>query len=143
MADLGRGLCYGMPVLLYAGLIFILSSLSEFHGELPFFSGYDGLLHLGEYYLLGWLLMRWLLSKRSTFWSTHARPISILIGILYGLADEWHQSFVPGREATLRDVFFDSLGVVAAALTYRTIRRKIPFLERLDRAIERRLARLP
>ncbi len=35
---------------------------------------------------------------------------ALLAAGLYGVSDEWHQSFVPGREATLRDVAFDVLG---------------------------------
>ena len=35
---------------------------------------------------------------------------ALLGAALYGVSDEWHQSFVPGREATLRDVVFDVLG---------------------------------
>ena len=35
---------------------------------------------------------------------------ALLVAALYGVSDEWHQSYVPGREATLRDVVFDVLG---------------------------------
>jgi VanZ family protein len=48
------------------------------------------------------------------------RPVSlaravgaVLITTLYGCSDEWHQSFVPGREADSRDVWFDAIGAVA------------------------------
>ena len=43
-----------------------------------------------------------------------ARAVSaVLITTLYGCSDEWHQSFVPGREADPRDVWFDAIGAVA------------------------------
>jgi len=35
---------------------------------------------------------------------------SIVASILYGVTDEFHQSFTPGRDPKLRDVFFDALG---------------------------------
>lgn len=140
MNEPGRGLCYGMPVIVYGGLIFALSSFSELPEAIPSFSEWDGLLHFVEYYGLGWLLMRWLLSKRGRFWRERSRLVAVLGGVLYGLTDEWHQSFVPGREATLVDVFFDGLGVAAAAFSYRSMRRWFPFLDRLDEEIERRLA---
>lgn len=38
---------------------------------------------------------------------------AVAITIAYGGTDEWHQSFVPGREADLRDVLVDALGAVA------------------------------
>jgi VanZ family protein len=44
--------------------------------------------------------------------------MTILIGKGYAQSDEWHQSFVPGRDASLWDVLFDIAGVVAGAITY-------------------------
>lgn len=41
---------------------------------------------------------------------------AILIGVLYGASDEFHQSFVPARSAELHDVFVDAIGVVAGVL---------------------------
>ncbi len=35
---------------------------------------------------------------------------------LYGLADEFHQSFVPGRSASALDVLWDGMGALAAAI---------------------------
>ena len=43
-----------------------------------------------------------------------------LVAILYGISDEWHQTFVPGREGTLRDVAIDALGVFGMSLWLRT-----------------------
>ena len=38
--------------------------------------------------------------------------LSLLIGILYGASDEFHQSFVPARSAEWHDVFVDAIGVI-------------------------------
>lgn len=40
--------------------------------------------------------------------------ISFLWATLYGISDEIHQSFTPGREPHVRDVMFDSLGSIIA-----------------------------
>ncbi|MBP7876318.1 VanZ family protein, partial [Candidatus Woesebacteria bacterium] len=42
--------------------------------------------------------------------------VPFLICLLYAGLDELHQSFTPGRSATLRDVGYDSLGMLAASL---------------------------
>jgi len=102
------------PVFLYAGLIFLLSSISRFPESTPSFYGLDKVLHFILYLLFGWLICRWLAAdnsflRQNRFWMT------VAIGTLYGFSDEWHQSFVPGREASLWDVFFDGLGVLTAA----------------------------
>ena len=36
------------------------------------------------------------------------------IAVAYGVTDEWHQSFVPGRDADLWDVVADALGATLA-----------------------------
>jgi VanZ family protein len=63
--------------------------------------------------------------------------ITIILGTLYGLGDEWHQAFVPGREASLWDALFDSLGVLTAAGTYRMLTERIRSLNRSFNGPER------
>jgi VanZ family protein len=36
--------------------------------------------------------------------------LAALLSALYGVSDEFHQSFIPGRFATVEDVVADSLG---------------------------------
>ncbi len=43
--------------------------------------------------------------------------VSAVACVLYGVTDEWHQSFVPGRDASAGDVAADALGSFAAAGT--------------------------
>jgi VanZ family protein len=38
---------------------------------------------------------------------------AILFAALYGAGDEWHQSFIPGREARVTDVLIDAAGAAA------------------------------
>ena len=42
--------------------------------------------------------------------------LALLAVVIFGLLDEWHQSFVPGRVADKWDVLADALGGVAALL---------------------------
>lgn len=39
---------------------------------------------------------------------------ALLLTILYALSDEWHQSFVKGRSASISDVLIDTTGAVIA-----------------------------
>jgi VanZ family protein len=48
--------------------------------------------------------------------------LAATVGILFALSDEYHQTFVPGRGGTLRDVGIDGLGV-ALACTLAWLRR--------------------
>jgi VanZ family protein len=49
--------------------------------------------------------------------------ITLIFGTLYGLTDEWHQSFVPERQASARDLAADAVGVAIGSL-FMTTRRK-------------------
>lgn len=105
MDDLRSRVNRWLLVLLWMGLIFFLSSQ-------PHLPHYPSLLidlllkklaHLLEYVVLAMLLYRAMGSKG--FWW------ALLAGGLYALSDELHQSFVPGRNAELLDLAFDTLGV--------------------------------
>ncbi|OIP93068.1 MAG: hypothetical protein COS57_03520 [Syntrophobacterales bacterium CG03_land_8_20_14_0_80_58_14] len=120
-----RRLYYGGPVLLYAGLIFSLSSLSRFPEEVPSFFGFDKVAHFAEYYIFGWLLYRWLSSPDRVWGRQGVLLMTLLVGIGYAAGDEWHQSFVPGRDASFFDALFDAAGIAAAAATYPFILMKI------------------
>ena len=47
--------------------------------------------------------------------------IIIFISLIYAISDEFHQLFVPGRFASLRDVAIDMIGSTFAILTIRIL----------------------
>jgi VanZ family protein len=47
-------------------------------------------------------------------WKLNWAAWTLLIAIAYAGLDEWHQSFVPLREPSVRDVFIDSFGALLA-----------------------------
>jgi VanZ family protein len=109
-----RGLTHVLPPLLWAGLIFALSSRTGEELPLPrFFPHTDKVAHLAFYAVLGALLFR---SGRDQ-WLT--KPVlgwvlfCCLLGSGYGVTDEWHQSFVADRSPSVIDWLVDSVGVVA------------------------------
>ena len=50
-------------------------------------------------------------------WSRSPKAIShgllLAIGVLYGLSDEWHQMYVPGRMPDVADWIADVVGLVS------------------------------
>ncbi len=110
---------FWLPVLVYLVLIFVLSSSSKpvfAETEIPFF---DKFLHTIEYAVLGFLLIRGL--KNSRLWLSNGYFIlfAVVLATLYGISDEFHQHFVPNRNASLGDVFFDCIGSVIGSVVYR------------------------
>lgn len=67
--------------------------------------------HFSIYTLVGFLLMA-LLSTYENIKRKNQIYISTMLGILYAISDEIHQSFTPGRGPKITDVFIDSLGVL-------------------------------
>lgn len=66
--------------------------------------------HFSIYTLVGFLLMA-LFSTYKNIKRKNQICISAILGILYAISDEIHQSFTPGRGPKITDVFIDSLGV--------------------------------
>lgn len=83
-------------------------------------SGIDKALHFGIYLLFGVLLSREL-SEVTSRW--RAAALAIVIAVLFGAADEWHQQFIPGRSTELADWYADSIGATIGAVTVAALRR--------------------
>ncbi len=102
-----RRLLLWLPVVLWAGLIFALSSVPDLGTGL---GTWDLVLrkiaHFCEYAVLGGLLLR----------ALGRELVAVAAGALYAASDELHQHFVPGRHAAFRDVAIDAAGVVAGVL---------------------------
>jgi VanZ family protein len=76
--------------------------------------------HIFGYGLLSILLFRaWretLPSQSGTKWTMHWTTIAVLGTALVASLDEWHQSYLPTRTGTVRDIFLDTAAGVAAQL---------------------------
>jgi VanZ family protein len=74
----------------------------------------DKLAHAIGYAVLGGLVARAVAGGFPLALSPSGAALSVVIAVAYGASDEWHQSFVPGRTADLRDLLADATGAVAA-----------------------------
>ena len=82
--------------------------------------------HLTEYAVLALLLLESLSTERERNWNPRRALLCIGIAAAYSLADEFHQSFVPGRTASLRDCGLDTIGAALALLVGYARRRTPP-----------------
>jgi VanZ family protein len=136
-----RFLFYFLPAAGYAALIFTLSSFAMDIEELRPVLTFDKLLHLVEYYALGYLLMRIFTTSDVPLLAASPVAAAILVGSAYGLSDEIHQYFVPGRDCSFLDFLFDAAGVSLAAFTYSTVRHKLGPVRALENRIEAEVSR--
>jgi len=97
----------------WCALIYYLSDQSVL--PLPhIFNMQDKLVHAAAYAALAWLF--WHAGRRFMPLALLALA-TVLFCSLYGLSDEWHQSFVEGRQADVYDWLADSLGALLLTLT--------------------------
>ena len=93
-------------------MLFGFSSLSTLPSPPQGFSFYD--VHVAAYAGLGALTARATAKGlRSVSW--RAVLVAIVISTLYGVSDEYHQRFVPGRTFDVLDMLADLIGSVAGA----------------------------
>ena len=100
------------------GLIFYLSGQEQVGPELPAFTRV--IAHFSEYAVLAalwiWALVP-ALGRRGLI-------AAVAISVAYAASDEWHQSFVEGRDSDPVDFVVDCCGIAfAAALSYGSARR--------------------
>ncbi len=98
---------WAYPLALAAAIVFA-SSQSHVPGVGT--PGSDKVIHFAAFGLLGTLTVRAL--PRPLAW------LAVLAVSLFGATDEWHQSFIPGRQMDWADWVADTLGAAVAVWAY-------------------------
>jgi len=103
---------YWLPAIMWAAVIFSFSSnptgrASEIHWE-DFLIKKSG--HIFVYSVLTIFLYRAFFNYR--FGEKLSAKYTFVVNVLYAISDEFHQSFTPGREPTVRDILIDSFAIV-------------------------------
>jgi VanZ family protein len=110
-----RVLTVWLPVLAWAAVIFVLSSIPSLSTGL---GTWDTVLrkaaHITEYAVFGALLYR----------AFGRETAALAAGIAYAATDEIHQHFVSGRIGSVVDVAIDALGVAAGMLGWLWVRER-------------------
>ena len=95
--------------------IFVISSFEVDAPGIEHIPLRDKGIHFVEYAVLGWLCAT--ASRQSwpsaSAWRTAA--FAVFVSVLWGLSDEIHQAFVPGRFSELSDVVADLFGSLVGA----------------------------
>ena len=108
------------PVAIYVLLIFYASSLSDPPGVPPL-PHFDKLIHFFEYGLLGFLLGRalGLMGRKGGYLALAAASLAIGAGV--GMADEYYQGTIAGRDRSLADFLVDLVGLLFSLFLLRTL----------------------
>jgi VanZ family protein len=118
------------PVVLWCAIIFTLSSFSTLPG--PPSGITDKHEHFVTYAILAALTLRAIAGGRLAGVTAIGAFLAALFTAFYGVTDELHQAFVPGRDSSVGDFVADSLGgllaagLILACAIIRRVRTRIP-----------------
>jgi VanZ family protein len=108
---------FWLPVILWLMVIFLFSSRPTLKTSEIYWQDFifKKSAHMIEYAILATLFYRALTASGVN--KKEAGIYSIILAATYGLSDEFHQYFTPGREPRIRDVIFDTIGAFLAIWT--------------------------
>ena len=110
-----------LPAIAWMAFIFSMSSREQF--PQPFGMSTFLLSIAAHMFLYGVLATLLLLAFEPKRGATRSTLIAAVTGaVLFGISDEFHQSFVPGRDASVFDVVVDAIGSVIAVSVWTQFR---------------------
>jgi VanZ family protein len=136
---------YWLPLLVWVALIFVGSTdlMSAEHTSrfvVPFLRWLDPTIsaetlmqvhfylrkaaHVSEYAVLAALLYRALVNTLLLGRAMVSTIVVLLFCGIYAASDEFHQSFVPSRTATVHDIAIDGCGAIVGVLLIQLLRRE-------------------
>jgi VanZ family protein len=108
------------PPLVWMALIFFLSSRPDLPGAPD--PALDRILkksaHAGGYATLAILYVRALEGSGAR----RSAPVALVLTGLYAVSDEWHQTYVPGRDGNILDVLIDLAGGILGLFVWQGVR---------------------
>lgn len=103
---------YHLPWQLLLMAIFVQSSFGNVGIIDLNFSFQDKFLHFSIFGFLAFLMARSFKQSQYKFFNGYYHILAIAFTSLYGIFDEFHQYFVPGRYSTVGDWLADFLGAI-------------------------------
>jgi VanZ family protein len=111
-----------VPMIAIMGAIFFLSHQPGDSLYMPSILWFDKLAHMAIYALLAATVLYAFYASYPRFKNDEGKVLASLltmtICILYGIGDEFHQSFIPDRFVSVGDVVADAVGAVAACVVW-------------------------
>jgi len=117
---------YWFPAIFWVVVIFFFSSFSTKQTTEIFWQDFlvKKTAHFIEFGILAVLLYRAFIN--SGFKAKNAIIYSVIFFVLYAISDEFHQSFIPGREPRVRDVIIDMTGGILSLYSIKELLPQAP-----------------
>jgi VanZ family protein len=120
-----------VPMALAMGTIFFISHQPGDSLSLPQLPGFDKLAHMISYGVLAMaVLCAWSEQQKNS------KPRAVMLATLvfclfYGISDEFHQSFIPGRIVSVYDLLADAVGAAMVCVFWAKYRKRITIISSL------------
>ena len=113
-----------IPMVVVMGIIFFLSHQAGDQLDMPDLPFIDKIAHFLVYAVLAAAILLVPSKKFKQSRPTLTIVLTISLCILYGISDEFHQSFIPHRSVSGADVFADTLGAICISLFWLKTRQQ-------------------
>lgn len=111
-----------LPLIFYWIILFILTSLPT--SSVPSVGVNDKVEHFLAFFVLSFLVyLTALFQKKKIFLKKYAILFTFIIVSIYGIFDELHQLFIPGRSCELNDLLADIAGAIIGILILNILLR--------------------
>jgi len=114
----GRFVVLWLPVIVWAAAILVATSIPGDRLPKPPFRRSDLFIHAGLYIVLGFLLHRAFVIGTTIGRRRWAWLLVFAMALAYGIFDEVHQRWVPGRFCDLYDAIADGVGGLSGVVLY-------------------------
>ncbi len=119
------------PLIIYWITLFVATSIPA--ESVPSFGVGDKFNHFFGYLLLAVLLyLTFTIQVKSTFLKSFSAFTAVAVSSFYGVFDEIHQMYIPGRSAEFLDWLADAAGAICGVLIISVIIKK--FSNKVDSA---------
>jgi VanZ family protein len=111
-----------IPLIVY--WLILLAATSFPSEKVPTLGVGDKFKHFAAYFILAFLLnLALLVQNKYKTLKEKAAPAALFISIIYGILDELHQIFIPGRSCEFLDWVADASGAILGVVTLYLIRK--------------------
>jgi VanZ family protein len=112
---------FQLPLIAWGVFIFTASSIPS--KNIPALGEHvDKVIHFGIFGVLCWLAHVAFHHQSNFFLKRYALFVAIIFTVVFGMSDEFHQMFTPGRTADIFDLLADTVGGLVYATIYLRFR---------------------
>jgi VanZ family protein len=117
-----------LPVIILSAAIFYLSSQSE----VPVLEitplGFDKVLHFLAFFIYSIFALFFFISILNFKKLIISKIFAILLSLIFAISDEYHQSMIIGRDASIYDFIADAAGILTSSFLYTYFIKKIKII---------------